>query len=63
VLDPAVGLQLCALVGHLVREGDVILTVHHNSALPEDVISRLQRAVTYSEQPLAKDLSLIIEII
>lgn len=60
-IDPAVGILIQKKVGDVVAAGDVLAIIHANQAEPEEVIAKLQAAVTISQD--RETPSLIQEII
>jgi len=62
VIDPSVGLEIQAHVGHYVKKDDVIMIIHHNDVWSADYVSKLQKAVSYSDKPLDEQ-SLVVYII
>ena len=60
-IDPAVGLILAAKVGDQVKKGDLLVMIHSNRTEVDDVIAKLQAAVTISDS--AEKPQLILETI
>ena len=60
-IDPAVGLILAAKVGDQVKKGDLLVMIHSNRTEVDDVIAKLQAAVTISDS--AEKPELILETI
>ena len=55
-IDPAVGLMLHAKVGDAVKKGDTIVTIYSNRENVDDVVAKLQAAVTISDSADAQTL-------
>lgn len=55
-IDPAVGLMLHAKVGDAVNKGDNIVTIYSNREDVDDVIAKIQAAVTISDSAQAQPL-------
>ena len=55
-IDPAVGLMIHAKVGDAVKQGDNIVTIYSNRENVDDVIAKLQAAVTISDSAEAAPL-------
>lgn len=65
VIDPAVGLVIKRHVGCRVNEGDVVIVVHHNAPLANELVTTLQNAVSVQAEPLdsSKCSDLVLDVI
>ena len=52
-VDPAVGIVMTCKVGDAITCGDVMARVYHNSPLPQGWLLRMNKALQYSDTPVA----------
>jgi thymidine phosphorylase len=63
-LDLAVGIRLRRHVGDHVTQGDVVMEIHHNGPLSNELVITLQKALQVQEEPLSeRDMNLVYDVI